>query len=459
MPPLKAALLATLQLSTLQLFTLHLSYAQGPTDPLTLAEAIAWGVDNNLSVAGQRLNAEVAARDNNYVTAGRRPLVQATLGVNTGVQTQDNPASFINGSFFSGNATAGIQANYTLFNGYRVRFDLRRLGQLETIANDQVEQLIETAVYEVGQAYYAAQLAEAQAGVAREVKGLSEDRLDFQELRRQYGQARSVELLQARTAFLNDSVRVEQARLRVDNALRSLYLALDAEPGEFDGRPLGDTLLFDPRDWNVETVAAALDSSVNLRLLRRQQQLALTQTEIARTAFQPTVNLNAGLNYTQNAFDFFGTIPDRAAGPGAPEMDTPLQFGSSSGVTAGVTAAYTLWDAGLRRRQLENAITQERVAEVTLNNARRDADTRARTLVETYDSQRELLELQEALIANARANLALADEQLAAGTINSFDFRQLELDYLNAVQGRIQAVYDLLLTDLELRRATGRLVE
>ena len=451
----KAALLATFHFSLP-----HSSLsAQGPTDPLSLAEAIAWGVDNNLSVAGQRLNAEVAARDNNFVTAGRRPLVQATLALNNGVQTQDNPASFINGSFYNGNATAGLQANYTLFNGYRVRFDKRRLGQLETIANEQVEQLIETAVYEVGRAYYDAQLAEAQAALARQVRGFSQDRLAFQELRREYGQGRSVELLQARTAYLSDSVRVEQARLRVDNALRALYLALDAGPDEFAGRGLADTLLFDPRDWNVETVAAALDSSVNLRLLRRERALALTQTEIARTAFQPTVSLSAGLNYTRNAFDFFGTIPARNAEPGAPAQETPLQFGSSSGLTTGITAAYTLWDAGLRRRQLDNAVTRERLADVTLSNARRDADTRARTLVATYDSQRELLELQEALIDNARANLALADEQLAAGAINSFDYRQLELDYLNAVQGRIQATYDLLLTDLELRRATGRLVE
>ena len=442
---LRATLLATLHFSLS-----HACLSQGPTDPLTLAEAIAWGVDNNLSVAGQRLNAEVAARNNNYVTAGRAPLVQATLGLTNAVQSVNNPASFLNGSFYSGNATAGITANYTLFNGYRVRFDLRRLGQLETIARDQVEQLVEQSVYDVGQAYYAAQLAEAQAALAREVRGFSADRLAFQELRRAYGQGRSVELLQARTAYLNDSVRVERARLQADNSLRNLYLALDADPGTFAGRALGDSLLFDPRDWNTAAVAEALDSSVNIRLLRRQQQLALTQTELARTAFQPSITVNGGLSYTQNAFDFFGDLRGEA---------TPLAFGSSSGINAGVTAAYTLWDAGARRRQLDNAITQERVAETTLREARQDARLRARTLVDTYDAQRDLLALQEALIANAAANLALADEQLAAGAINSFDYRQLELDYLNAVQGRIQAVYDLLVTDLELRRVTGRLVE
>ncbi len=426
--------------------------AQGPTDPLSLAEAIAWGVDNNLSVAGQRLNAEVAGRNNNYVTAGRAPLVQATLGFNNSLNNQNNPASFINGTFYSGNLSAGVQVNYTLFNGYRVRFDLRRLGQLERVSRDQVRQLVETSIYDVGLAYYNAQLAEANARVARQVKTFSRDRLAFQELRRAYGQGQSIDLLQARTAFLNDSVRVEQTRLAVDNGLRALYIALDAEPETFSGRALGDTLLFDPRDWNERAVAAKIDSGANLRLLRTQQTLALTQTEIARSAFKPSVQVSGGINYTENGFKFFGDDPRTGEA-------SAFRLGNTSGVNGGITAAYTLWDAGLRRRSLENAITGERIADINVRNAKRDATLQARTLVETYDNQRDLLSLQDALIENSKANLALASEQLKAGNINSFDYRQLELDYLNAEQARITAIYNLLVTDLQLRRVTGGLIE
>ena len=74
-------------------------------------------------------------------------------------------------------------------------------------------------------------------------------------------------------------------------------------------------------------------------------------------------------------------------------------------------------------------------------------------------NQRELLELQEALIANALANLRLGKEQLSAGTINSFNYRQLEFEYFNAEQSGINAVYGLLLSDHNLRQAAGRLEE
>lgn len=427
-------------------------FAQGPTDPLSLAEAIAWGVDNNLNVAGQRLNVEVATRNDNWVSAGRAPVVQATLGINNGLTAQNNPASFINGSFYSGNATAGLSANYTLFNGYRVRYAKRQLGQNVQVANQQVKQLVETSVFDVASAYYTAQLEQARVRVNEKVFKLNQDRVAYQELRKQYGQGQSVELLQARSALLTDSIRIEQSRVTYDNALRSLYLALDAEPETFAGRNLADTLVFTPSDWDIARIERRIDSSAAIQLLKTQEQLALTNTEIARTAMKPSITLNGGLNFTENAFKFNGEDP-RSGEP------AELIFGNTSGANVGVQAAYTLWDAGARRRSIDNAIVQERVANISVRNAKREANVQARSLLATYRNQRQLLALQDLLIETAGANLALSEEQLRAGTINSFDYRTVQLEYVNAELSRLQSVYNILLTDLNLRRLTGTLVE
>ena len=429
-----------------------LSQAQGPGNPLTLAEALAWGVDNNLAVAGQRLNVEVASRNDNWVTAGRNLRVDATLDLAPSLNSQDNPASFINGTFFNGAATAGLRASYTLFNGYRVRFAKRGLTQTTGLAEAQVRQLIETSVFEVAEAYYGAQLAAATRRLSARILDVSRDRITLAELRRAYGQAQAGELLQARTAYFTDSIALRRAGVDVDNAIRRVYLALDAPAERFAGRPIGDTLVYEPRDWDATDVAAAIDSSATLDLLRRQRQFALTQTELARTALQPVVNVSAGLSHTRTGLRFLGELP--AMGP-----PDEFVFGSSGNANVGLTAAYTLFDGGLRRREVANAITQERIAEVTLRNTRQDASLQARSLLASYRNQRDLLDLQTALIANAEANLAIADERLRAGSINSFDYREVQLAYFRAVQGRLQAVHDILLTDLNLRRLTGRLLD
>ena len=427
-------------------------HAQGPADPLTLAEALAWGVDNNLAVAGQRLNVEVASRNDNWVTAGRAPRVQATLDVQPSFNSQDNPAAFINGTFFNGQATAGLFASYRLFNGYRVRFAKRELGQQVNLANVLVRQLVETSVFEVAQAYYGAQLAEATRRLNARVLDVSRDRIELSELRREHGQGNPGETLQARTAYFTDSIDLRRAEVGLDNAIRQVYIALDAPEDRFAGRPIGDSLVFEPRDWEIAAIASAIDSSANVELLRQQTSLALTRTELARADLKPTIDVSAGLSHTRTALRFLGEIPTN----GPPDE---FVFGTTGNGNVGVSAGYILFDGGTRRRNLANAMTQERIAETNLRNTRQDATLEARNLLATYYNQRSLLDLQDALIANAEANLAIGDEQLRAGTINSFDYRDLQLAYFQAVQARNQAVHDILLTDLNLRRLTGRLLE
>ena len=426
--------------------------AQGSAAPLSLAEAIAWGVDNNLQVAGQLLNVQVATRNDNWVSAGRAPVVQATLGLNNSLNSQSNPASFINGSFYSGNASAGLSINYTLFNGYRVRYVKRQLGQNVELANQQVKQLVENSVFDVAFAYYTAQLEQARVKVNEELYKLNRDRVAYQELRKEYGQARSVELLQARSDLLRDSISIELSRLTYENALRSLYTALDASPEIFAGRDLGDTLVYEPRDWEVDRIEQRIDSSSAIQLLKSQELLAVTNTEIARTALKPSITLNGGLIYTETAFKLNGEDP-RTGIPGE------LIFGNNRSGSIGVQAAYTLWDAGARKRAIENSIVEERVANINVRSAKEDADIQARSLLATYRTQQQLLELQDLLIATAEANLRLSEEQLRAGNINSFDFRTVQLEYFNAQLIRLQSVYDILITDLNLRRLTGTLID
>lgn len=425
--------------------------AQGPAAPLSLAEAIAWGVDNNLQVAGQRLNVQVATRNDNWVTAGRAPVVQATLGLNNSINAQSNPASFINGTFYSGNGSAGLTIDYTLFNGYRVRYVKRQLGQNVEVANQQIKQLVENSVFDVASAYYTAQLEQARVKVNEELYKLNKDRVAYQELRKEYGQARSVELLQARSDFLSDSITIELSRLTYLNALRSLYNALDASPETFAGRDLADSLVFEPRVWELNRVEQLIDSSSTIQLLKTQELLAVTNTEIARTALKPSITLNGGLIYTETAFRLNGEDPRTM-------LPAELIFGNNRSASVGVQAAYTLWDAGARKREVENSIVEERIANINVRNAKEDADVEARSLLETYETQQQLLELQDLLIETAEANLALSEEQLRAGNINSFDYRTVQLEYINAKLIRLQSVFDILVTDLNLRRLTGTLV-
>ena len=69
-----------------------------------------------------------------------------------------------------------------------------------------------------------------------------------------------------------------------------------------------------------------------------------------------------------------------------------------------------------------------------------------------------LVQLTENLIENARNNLAISKERFDGGLISSFDYRAIQLAFVNASQSKLNALYNLKTTETELLRLTGQLV-
>ena len=77
---------------------------------------------------------------------------------------------------------------------------------------------------------------------------------------------------------------------------------------------------------------------------------------------------------------------------------------------------------------------------------------------DNYEARRRIYNLQAQNVQNARLNLDLANERFQSGLINTFDFRQIQLQYLNAHIARLQALRDLNSSETELIRLIGGLV-
>ena len=58
----------------------------------------------------------------------------------------------------------------------------------------------------------------------------------------------------------------------------------------------------------------------------------------------------------------------------------------------------------------------------------------------------------------ARINYSISEEKFKGGTINSFDFRVVQNNYLTASVQKLQALYNLMDSKVELMRLTGGLI-
>jgi outer membrane protein TolC len=67
----------------------------------------------------------------------------------------------------------------------------------------------------------------------------------------------------------------------------------------------------------------------------------------------------------------------------------------------------------------------------------------------------ELLNVANENMAAAELNLTISEEKYRSGVINSFNFRDVQLIYLNAALRRLQSIYDLIDPKTRLTRITG----
>ncbi len=85
--------------------------------------------DLQRQIAGLQLS--IAGTNNHGSVAGRYPTIRLNTAGQGNLNDQNNPASFLNGLIRSGNANLSLDATWLVFNGFRVRYNLKQLGTLE----------------------------------------------------------------------------------------------------------------------------------------------------------------------------------------------------------------------------------------------------------------------------------------------------------------------------------------
>ena len=67
----------------------------------------------------------------------------------------------------------------------------------------------------------------------------------------------------------------------------------------------------------------------------------------------------------------------------------------------------------------------------------------------------ELLNVADENLEASQLNLSISEEKYRSGVINSFNYRDVQLIYLNAALRRLQAIYNLIDSKTQLTRITG----
>lgn len=148
-----------------------------------------------------------------------------------------------------------------------------------------------------------------------------------------------------------------------------------------------------------------------------------------------------------------------------PRLDTTFSFNvfpndsfNRSDFAVGAAISMPLWDAGLTHAREQEAQTQVQAAAAQLAQIRKDVEA---DVVEAYlnlANSRERLEASRLAVEAAQVNLEQTTARYERGLagVTVVDLIQAQVQFANASNAAIQALYDMHLAQAQLNRAIGR---
>jgi outer membrane protein TolC len=425
---------------------------------LSLSDAIQEGLANNYQIRLAKADLTVAENNIDDALTGKRPTIN--LGLNPGIsyRNNSNPASIVaQSSTFAYGIGPSANLNWTLFNGGRIAMNRERFETQATLSSEQLQVQVENTVADIVNAYYNAVVAQEQISVRQRVLNLSRDRIRYQQVRAEFGQGGTFNELQAQDAYLSDSTLLVGQQLQYELAQRTLLQLMGTDDLN---QELTLTTELDEVTENYDRAALEsqlLASNSQLSALRVNKVLADINTRAIAAERKPTVSLNAGAGFDYNlatgtqTFVFGDGMPDERALPGigATTLTTNLGLGIN----------YLIYDGGARNVRVQTAKLQEITANLNVDAVAQQLRSALASTLDRYENQQQVIAITRRLIANAEQNIAIAEERYRGGTINSFDYRAIQLSYVNAEFQLLNALLGLKTTETEVLRLVGGIVD
>ena len=411
-------------------------------DTLSLRDVLAEALANNPAYQAARSDRAVAENAHSSAgLAGYLPTVSATARhTRSTLDTRQERDTVVttDPAALSTTTSAGVVANWTLFEGFAAPLEQKRLRlrreQAEAAERSAREELVRRAALA-----YADLARQARLRRARDtVLAISEERTRILDSRLKSGSAGRPEWLEGRVDHNADRA----ALLQQDAVLHAARLAM----ARALGRP--EPVAGLPADVPLPTAALDL-ATLGADVEKRQPSLRLAEAErdIARTALHqaaapwyPRLEANVGYNYNLSSSEVGFASESRTIGP-----------------TAGVQLTMNLFDGELPWRVVGRGRLAVRSADLRL----KEAETAVRSEVErafaAWRAADAAATLETEGLGFARENLDLTMTRWKSGTLSYLEARMAQVKYLDAFTRAENARYEAFRARLDVLLAAGRM--
>ncbi len=409
---------------------------------LSLSDALSTALSNNYGI---RIASEQLVKLDNNATPGNAGMLPVlnfdgsrSFSVTDVNQTFQDGRQLKNDGIKANSYSFGPRLEWTLFDGTAMFMERDRLEVLREMGDLALRAQIEGTVAEVTITYSDIARQQQLVRVLEESIDISRQRLKIAEDKFDVGSGARVEVLQAQVA-LNEDVSAWKNQLVILSNTRIRLNTLMGLKGDHqftvdDVITLSQTLEYDALR------SGALQTNPELMMGRKAVIESRLQTRIEQASMLPQLSANMSYNFTgsENSASFFTEQNNR-------------------GLNYGLTARVPLFDGFNRRRMVENARVEEKIAALELEWSEMEVESTLMQVWADYANALELIELEEQNLLVSQENAAIALERFQLGTYTPVELREAQQALLNTENRLVAAKYAAKASETRLLLIGGRL--
>jgi len=410
-----------------------------------LKSCIELGLQQNYDIRITRNNQEIS--DNNYTigNAGYLPTVDLVAGYSG---TSNNVTqNYVEGDRNKNNGVnnqllnAGVNLNWTVFDGFNIQTNYKRLGELQKMGELNTRIEIENFISNITAEYYNYIQQNIRMSNLKSAVKLSKERLRIVEARYEIGAGSRLEMQQARVDFNSDSSQLikQYEILHTSRVNLNQMMAVDQVDQVI---VTTDTVIeFDEFLNREEIWKRTLTENAFLLLAGRNKNLSILDLKTAQSENYPYLRLNAGYGINKNIYNT-GTIDNQR----------------TLGLNYGVTLGFNLFSGFNRKRKQRNAKIEIENKQLLMEQTTLALKADLANMWMAYRNNIELTNLERENVETARENHEIAVERYKLGDLAGIELREAQNSLLEAEERLVTAEYNTKLCEISLMQISGQVL-
>ncbi len=430
-----------------KIFIVILSFSlSNGQDKLTVNDAVKLALENNLDIKISENQNEILKNNASFLNSGYLPRVSSRVGFNKSnqnieIETPNNLSGKLD-NMKSENSFSNVSIEYILFDNNGRKFNYKKSKELSNRSGLEVKEVIENTLLQLYTVFYEVCRLSEEKDIVKSSLEISKSRLERNKIKFDFGQSTKLELLNAEVDVNTDSIRYLNAVKNLSNAKRDLNLVMNVDLNS--DYILDKEIVYNSTENIINFYDNASKNNTKLKIYAKSVEISDFELKSIRSTYLPTVGLNGSYDWNESI------------------NDNPYAFFNKNiydGISGGINLRWDIFNQGKR-------ITANKNAKVMLENSKIEKEKaylmfqkELNNSYETYNNNLFILEVQEQSLNTSNNNFLRNLEKYDIGIVSSIEFRNAQLNLLNAKLSRNTARYEAKLSELYFLKISGRIID